>query len=182
MSSEGTMRHLFEVQVEPGMVGKIIATVREDKDVRHLEVIKSGSGHIYGVATSARCTVCREVARSNCFLASVSVESKGQARWTILGGGDSFRELTRKLEKQRIVFEVKLRKTLEDKDLLTARQEEILTIAFERGYFDFPKKTGLAKLAASTGVRASTLAEILRRGQRKILEEYLAKRSLLHED
>ena len=86
------------------------------------------------------------------------------------------------LERKKIPFQVDLRKTLEDSELLTARQEQILTIAFERGYFDFPKKLGLVELAASTGIRTSTLAEILRRGQKKILGEYLARRSLLHED
>ena len=182
MSSKGTMRHLFDIQVKPAMVQELIATIRKDRDVLDLEVIRSGSGHIYGVATSARCTVCREVAKSNCFLASVSVESKGQARWTLLGGGGFLGELTGTLEKQKIPFDVKLKKNLEDKELVTARQEQILAFAFEKGYFDFPKKVGLSELASLTGVRTSTLGEILRRGQKKILGEYLARRSLLHED
>jgi predicted DNA binding protein len=182
MSSKGTMQHLFDIQVKPESAEELVATIRKDRDVLSLEVIRSGSGHVYGAATSARCTVCREVARSNCFLASVSVESKGQARWTVLGAGDSFRQLTGALERKKIPFEVKLKKTLEDKELLTARQEQILAIAFERGYFDFPKKLGLTELAELTGIRTSTLAEILRRGQKKILGEYLAKRSLLHRE
>lgn len=182
MSSKGTMRHLFDVQVKPAMAQELIATIRKDKDVLDLEVIRSGSGHVYGVATSARCTVCREVAKSNCFLASVSVESKGRARWTVLGGGSFLGELAGALERRRIPFEVKLKKNLEDKELVTARQEQILAFAFEKGYFDFPKKVGLSELARLTGVRTSTLGEILRRGQKKILGEYLARRSLLHED
>lgn len=182
MSSKGTMQHLFDVQVRPGLAKELVKKIRGDKDVLNLEVIRSGSGHVYGAATSARCTVCRELARSNCFLDSVSVESKGLAKWIVLGAGDSFRELTKALERKKIPFEVELKKTLKDKELLTARQEQILAFAFERGYFDFPKKLGLSELAAMTGIRTSTLAEILRRGQKKILGEYLARRSLLHED
>lgn len=182
LSSKGTMKHLFDVQAKPDLTGELIEAIRRDKDVLDLEVIKSGSGHVYGSTTSARCTVCREVARSNCFLASVSVAPGGQARWTVLGSGESFRELTDALERRKILFEVKLKKTLEDKELLTARQEQVLAIAFERGYFDFPKKLGLIGLASLTGVKTSTLAEILRRGQKKVLGEYLSKRSLLHED
>jgi predicted DNA binding protein len=182
MTSKGNMRHLFDVQVKPAAVQDLIATIRKDRDVLDLEVIRSGSGHVYGVATSARCTVCREVAKSNCFLASVSVESKGQARWTVLGAGGFLGDLIGTLEKQKIPFELKLKKSLDDKELVTARQEQILTIAFEKGYFDFPKKVGLSELAGLTGIRSSTLGEILRRGQKKILGEYLARRSLLHED
>ena len=182
MSSKGTMKHLFDIQVKKELAGELVSAIRKDRDILDLEVIKSGSGHVYGSSTSSRCTVCREVARSNCFLSSVSVASKGQAKWTILGSGGSFREVTGALDRRRIPFEVTMSKTLEDKELLTARQEQILTIAFERGYFDFPKKLGLSELASMTGIRTSTLAEILRRGQKKILGEYLARRSLLHED
>jgi len=182
MSSKGTMKHLFDIQAKPDFTADLVSAIRNDKDILDLEVIRSGSGHVYGEATSARCTVCREVARSNCFLASVSIAPKGQAKWTVLGGGDSFRELTSALSRRKIPFEVTLSRTLEDKELLTARQEQILTIAFERGYFEFPKKLGLSELASLTGVKTSTLAEILRRGQKKVLGEYLARRSLLHED
>lgn len=175
------VEHLFDVQVEPGLADEVVAAIRKDRDVLGLEVMRSKGGHIYGSASSLGCTVCKEVAKSKCFLESVSINSKESAQWTILGNNDSFKELTRALEREKIPFEVKLRKALEDRDLLTTRQEQILSFAFERGYFDFPKKLGLKELAAQTGIRTSTLAEILRRGQKKILGEYLARRSLLHQ-
>jgi len=109
----------------------------------------------------------------------VDITSEG-ARWTVIGNNDSFRELLAALEKDSIPFEVKMKRNLEDTELLTGRQEQLLAIAFERGYFDFPKKVGLEELAALADVKTSTLAEILRRGQKKILGEYLSKRSLLH--
>lgn len=142
--------------------------------------MKSKGGHIYGSVSSRRCTVCKAVAKSECFLASVGISSKEGARWTVLGSGDSFTGLLRVLEREGVSFEVKEKRNLEDSDLLTSRQEQILPIAFEMGYFDFPKKAGLKELADQTGIKTSTLTEILRRGQKKILGEYLARRSLLH--
>lgn len=180
--AKDTVQHLFDIQVKPPLMADLIEAIRKDEDVSGLEVIKSENGHIYGSAASSRCTICREVAKSRCFLASVSVTSREDAQWTLLGTDSSFRELVDALDKRSIPYEVKLKKTLEDNDLLTTRQEQVLTIAFERGYFEFPKKIGLKELAAETGVRTSTLAEILRRGQKKILGEYLARRSLLHQD
>ena len=180
MPSKDTVQHLFDIQVKPGVMESLIAEMREDGDLTGLEVIRSKNGHVYGSASSARCTVCKEVARSRCFLASVSVVSKERAQWTVLGTGDSFSGLVRELDRRKISFEVKLRKELADTDLLTSRQEQILSIAFERGYFDFPKRLGLKELAVETGIRASTLDEILRRGQKKIMGEYLSRRSLLH--
>ena len=182
MPTKDTVQHLFDIQVKPDLMEDLISEMREDGDLTHLEVIRSKNGHVYGSAASSRCTVCKEVAKSRCFLTSVSVSSKERAQWTILGSDESFRELTNSLERRGIQVDVRMKKELEDNDLLTTRQEQILSIAFERGYFDFPKKKGLKELAEATGIKASTLDEILRRGQKKVLGEYLSRRALLHRD
>jgi len=180
MLPNDSVQHLFDIQVKPGLTDDLLKALRRDEDLIDIETVKSTSGHIYGSATSLRCTVCKEVAKSKCFLASVDVTSEG-ARWTVIGNNDSFRELVAALQGHAIPFEVKLKRNLEDSELLTARQEQILSLAFERGYFDFPKKVGLDELATLMEIRTSTLDEIIRRGQKKILGEYLARRSLLHQ-
>ncbi len=182
MPTSNSVQHLFDIQVKPALMEEVVNAMRKDKDLTGLEVITSKNGHVYGEASSGRCTVCKEVGKSRCFLTSVSVTSRDRAQWTIMGSDESFRGLLGALERRGIDYAVKLKKELEDTDLLTTRQEQILSIAFQRGYFDFPKKMGLKELAAETGIRTSTLAEILRRGQKKILGEYLARRSLLHRD
>jgi predicted DNA binding protein len=180
MPTADTVQHLFDVQVNPDLMDDVVRAMRRDKDLTGLEIIRSKNGHVYGSAASARCTLCKEVAKSKCFISSVSVISKDMAHWTVLGNDDSFRALSRSLRRRGIPFRVTMQKRLEDTDLLTTRQEQILSIAFEKGYFDFPKKVGLKELAAETGIKAATLAEILRRGQKKILGEYLTRRLLLH--
>ena len=177
---KGRVEHLFDIQVKPEMVQALLEDMRKDEDVVKTEVIKSDSGHIYGSVVSSRCTVCKQVAKSSCFLVSVGVVSDENARWTVLRSEDSYKELVGALEEKRTPVQVKLRRTLEDTDLLTTRQEQILAIAFERGFYDFPKRLGLRELSGQFGIRTSTLAEILRRGQKKVLGEYLARRSLLH--
>ena len=174
-----TVEHLFDIQVRPELMEALLGDLNTDRDLFNIETTKSKSGHIYGAATSLRCTVCMCVARSKCFLASVEITAQG-ARWTVIGNNESFRELVESLESQKIPLEVKLKRNLEDNELLTGRQEQILSIAFENGYYDFPKRMGLEELSSLIGVKASTLDEILRRGQKKILGEYLARRSLLH--
>jgi len=180
MLPNDSVQHLFDIQVKPGLTDDLLMALRRDKDLINIETMQSKSGHIYGSATSLRCTVCKEVAKSKCFLASVDITSQG-ANWTVIGNNDSFRELIAALERHDIPLKVRLKRNLEDNELLTARQEQILSLAFERGYFDFPKKVGLDELATLVDIRTSTLAEIIRRGQRKILGEYLARRSLLHQ-
>lgn len=54
---------------------------------------------------------------------------------------------------------------------LTARQREVLSLAWNLGYFDLPARVGLERLAAVTGLSRNTVSQHLRRGIRRILRE-----------
>jgi predicted DNA binding protein len=58
-------------------------------------------------------------------------------------------------------------------DLLTERQRECLDAALARGYFEVPRACTLAELAADLGVDKSTASETIRRGQARVLEQFL---------
>ncbi len=53
---------------------------------------------------------------------------------------------------------------------LTERQEQVLGKALEQGYFEFPRRISLTGLSELVGVRPSTLSEILRGAERRVLE------------
>jgi len=57
-----------------------------------------------------------------------------------------------------------------DQIALTARQEEVLGKALVKGYFEFPRRISLTNLSELVGVRPSTLSEILRNAERRVLE------------
>jgi predicted DNA binding protein len=65
--------------------------------------------------------------------------------------------------------ELKSSTHLTKKSMLTNRQEEIIRAAFEKGYYDYPKKTTIKKLAKIFDISPSTLNEILQRGEKKVL-------------
>ncbi|RKD93608.1 helix-turn-helix domain-containing protein [Halopiger aswanensis] len=56
-----------------------------------------------------------------------------------------------------------------DEDGLTAAQLEALELAYERGYFDEPRRATLEDLAAEVGITRQSLAGRLRRGHRNLL-------------
>ena len=56
---------------------------------------------------------------------------------------------------------------------LTARQREVLSLAWNLGYFDIPARVGLDKIASLTGMSRNTVSQHLRRGMRRILRERL---------
>jgi hypothetical protein len=97
------------------------------------------------------------------------------------------KSLMHKLENQNVTGEVVKVSKLKGEAELTARQENILQIALEKGYFEFPKRITLRQLANAVDISPATLSEILRRGQKGVLEEHfrgrpsvLGKRTFSH--
>lgn len=56
---------------------------------------------------------------------------------------------------------------------LTDRQREVLQVAFERGYYDVPRRASTAELAAELDLDDSTVSEHLQRAERNIVAAVL---------
>jgi predicted DNA binding protein len=56
--------------------------------------------------------------------------------------------------------------------VLTEKQQRILWIALQTGYFDYPRRVDSEALSRRLGISPSTLTEIIRRGTRRLLEHF----------
>lgn len=126
--------------------------------------------------TTARCEICRILTDSGVFLISAQSKDGGKVEWTlIVSEKEVLKDIFDHLKKKSVDAElIKLTK-IDDRESLTERQDKITQVAFERGYFDYPKRISLRELARMFDVSPSTLSEILRKGQRKIVLDYFKK-------
>lgn len=97
---------------------------------------------------------------------------------SFLADGGTAKQVFRLLDRMGVGWELRrraiphgLRSTDE---ILTARQKEILDLAWSLGYFDVPSRVGLRKLSDLTGLSRNTVSQHLRRGLRRILRDALA--------
>ncbi|MDD5254007.1 MAG: helix-turn-helix domain-containing protein [Candidatus Nanoarchaeia archaeon] len=60
---------------------------------------------------------------------------------------------------------------------LTPSQKRAIGLAIENGYYDFPKKTNMKKLARIVGVSAPTFCEHLSKAEKKIIPNVLSSTS-----
>ncbi len=116
------------------------------------------------------CLVALPIVQSGCILKRIDFD-EGEIIWDVICDDESFRTLMGKLEEYGVEFDL-LYKGKPSKTGMTYREEEILKYALEKGYFDYPKRIKLEEMAEHFGIASSTLSEILRRGQKKILEKY----------
>ena len=121
------------------------------------------------------CLVAYPILESGCIINKVDVEDRS-ILWDVICDDESFVRLIRELEEYDVDFEIIYKGGIGGGSDITYREEEVLKIALDKGYFDFPKKVKLEELAAYFDIAPSTLSEILRRGQKKILKKYFKER------
>ena len=181
------VQELFEVTSNADLSEKIVDYLRQDSYVYDIDIVRADRGRVIGSLKTHKCTACKTFAEANCFLSSATSKPDGKLEWAVLGNDTMVKSLMQGLEDQKVTGEVVRVSKLKEEEELTARQEEILQIALEKGYFEFPKKITLRQLAKVLDVSPATLTEILRRGQKKVLEEHfrgrpsmLGKRTFSH--
>ncbi len=96
------------------------------------------------------------------------------ASWKFIARKTSdFRQVLSKLSREGIETRIEDVAPLEHKATLTGRQKEIMATAVSQGYFEFPRKISLTGLSELVGVKPSTLSEILRSAERRIMSTAL---------
>lgn len=121
------------------------------------------------------CFIALPILESGCIITSVEIK-EDSVLWQVICDDDDFLALIEKLESLKVEFEIAYKGRPEGRSEITFREEEVLKFAYDKGYFDFPKRIKLEEIAAHFGIAPSTLSEILRRGQKKILEKYFKER------
>jgi len=172
----GGVHELFEISAPPEHIQSLLKDMRKDPYVYQVDAIETKKGLVIGSLKTHKCTACRSFATSECFLVSAKSTSDGLVEWKVLSSGNGLKKLLDNLESGGVDAKIHSIVELKDESALTKRQEEILQIALEKGYFDYPKKIHIAEFAKLLGISKPTLSEILRRGQKKILAEHFSGR------
>ncbi|OGS48840.1 MAG: hypothetical protein A3K68_06870 [Euryarchaeota archaeon RBG_16_68_13] len=163
------------VEIDPGTSDPeaIVADLKKDLYVEDVETIVPKKGKILANLTVRECHACQSLAESDCFLTEATATGEGGLEWRILAPRKTAVErLVSHLRKRGLEIEVVSVKTVRAGGVLTNRQEQVISLAYRLGYFEFPKKVNLTQLAKKLGVSKSTLSEILRAGEAKILHVY----------
>lgn len=168
------VQDLAEISTSEEYLNKVVEDIRRNPMVSSVDVSLVEKDRAFALVSTLECLACRALVGSDCFL--TYAEARGEKiEWTVVfPEKEALRELLKKLQK----YEVKVLKIskIEDREVLTSRQEEIIRIAFEKGYFDYPKRISIRELAKIFNVSISTLSEILRAGQKKIMDSYFKEK------
>lgn len=170
----GFTQNFVELASERTTADELLSRVPKYPGVLKSDLSKVGNNRVMGTVTTRGCPVCSTFAGVDCFLVSASTREGGKMEWTVSMSGDSrFNALCKRLEHRKVHYSILEMSHHMQKKQITSRQEEFVRIAFDLGYFEYPKRINLEDLSAKLGISIGTLSEILRRGERHILSKYL---------
>lgn len=169
-------RSLIEIDRNDEEAERMIEEIKEHPDICKIDLFPYEDGRILGTVTTTRCVACRLLTGSDCFLVNATSRSGGWVEWDLVSSTeDALSSLIGKLEESGCAVQILKKAELNKSSLLTKRQEEIVRIAFEMGYYDQPRKKTLREISKIFGISHSTLSEIMQRGERKIVRQHLEK-------
>lgn len=141
--------------------------------VEQVDLSPLKKGIAFGIVKTNQCGICTGLHETDCFLTSYSSKSKGEIEWKLVGPDEhSIQRVIDDLKKTGTEIKLVSKIHLDPSALLTARQELIIEVAYKRGYFEYPKRIKMDELARIFDVSRSTMSEILRKGQQRIIGNY----------
>lgn len=170
-----------------GPGGVLRLRVEEEPDGHHLdenEVIEwweqvsdDGVGHVYLFEAGIPDPVDSDSADERYPLAEdVNVTNQGISV-TYTGSQDRIRNEVAAFDAAGVDFTLKQLRSYQAKetgvDSLTHRQQELIELAFDQGYYDVPRVTTTNELADAVGLDDSTVSEHLRRAERNLIASSL---------
>ena len=170
---EGKGWGVVTLKGEDKEIDEAIAEIRNHKSVGIVTIQSRSLKEATIVVDVIHCPVCEVLITSKAFLVfPVDIED-GWMRWLLITENEVIGEIIEELSGLNIETNLERITFLGVKGILTDRQEEVLRVAFESGYFDFPRKIESTDLAEKIGISGSTLSEIFRAAERRVFSEYL---------
>ena len=167
-------RGLLQIEGTKIEVEETIERIERHPDIEKVEKSALKEGGMILTVTTRKCHACRALATSECFLLSSTSTEDGDLLWRIIAPNDeAVTDLVNELEDKGTTVRFMSITPIDHKEILTSRQLDIIKKAFHDGYYDIPKSTNIQKLAKQFKISPSTLAEILQRGEKKIIGLFL---------
>lgn len=173
-ATRNSVKHL--VELDPNEVKKV---KNPPIELRELGFSSKREAKVSIWLESKGCEVCNTILSCDAFLVSgKSVESSKIMYSFMVPDFEAYQKIVSTLESAGFrVTVLKMRKFEPQRVFLTVKQEKIFWLAFKGGFFEYPRKINMVKLATKLGISPSTLSEIIRRGMRRLLEHHFENKT-----
>jgi predicted DNA binding protein len=176
-NERSVVTHFVDMLSEKSAATLLVREIAKIPDVTGTDLAIIGANRIVGTVTSNDCVTCSVIMESNLvyFIGPAVTGEDCSISYKIFMSGDAIPRFLQALHLRGIDYKVAEISKLTPTRALTSKQEKVLKTALELGYYEYPKRASTEDLSKALGVATSTVSEILRRAERKIITEYFGE-------
>lgn len=169
----GASQDLLEIAGTRTEVEAFLDDLRTRRRVHAADLMQLGQDRTLALLTIPNCTAACEAVGENAFLVAHETNGGGTFRWRLLlADSEGLDAVIAGLRRMRCGIRLVRVRRLRASEILSSRQEAVVRVAWQLGYYEFPRKIRLTELAARVGVSKAALSQALRRGEGKIVARH----------
>ncbi len=173
----GRLLRVIDLRAPPHSFPSILREVRGHSGGSVVTIERVGTAHYVVWVETAMPVGCRAILGSKGYCETCPAISAGdnRGRWiVVLPSPRAATELVRRLSSRKRALVTVARVGPQRMNAsLTARQFSALTLANHEGFYEFPRRVNLSRLATMFGVRPATMSQILRAAEEKVLAKFI---------
>ncbi len=167
---------LFRIRGIEGNTASAIEEIQLRDDITSIDAVERNDGQVVGSVAMKEFWPVWAIVDCGCFLESAWSEGDGKVNFRILSGSEgSLPKLIKMISSKGMGIEIERIAPTSDQSHITRKQEKLVRLALERGFFDYPRRITLEQLATLSDMSISTVSETLKRGEKNILKQYFQK-------
>jgi len=169
--------HFVDITSDKVHADELSRFLRNSSGVIESDVATVGSNRVLGAVTSNNCMVCALImdSKTGYFVGPAVTERDCQMSYKLFMSGDDIPRFLEALHTEGIPYRISEISKVSPERTLTSKQERVLKSALELGYYDYPKRASTEDLSNALGVSPSTVSEILRRAEKRIISGFFEK-------
>lgn len=170
----GTATGLIEIEGDDAL--QALAQANQSEDITAVELLWKNENETVVQVETDNPLLLLPASRAGVPLRTPFVISDGIASWEVFSSRSKLSQLADEFDELGIEYDIESIREIDavERDtVLTPRQWEVLSAAFEAGYYDTPRETSLTQVAESLDVAKSTCSDVLHRSEGKIIEQYM---------
>jgi predicted DNA binding protein len=173
-NSDENVTHFVEITSDKTNAEELKKQLRRYNDITGSDIAAVGANRLVGAITSNDCIVCSLIIRSQTgyFIGPAATEKDCQMTYKLFMNGEGIPKFLQSLHDRGIVYKIADIAKMSTSRALTSKQERVLKSALELGYYEYPKKISTEDLSKVVGLAPSTISEILRRAEKRIISGY----------
>ncbi|HPP44214.1 MAG TPA: helix-turn-helix domain-containing protein [Methanomassiliicoccaceae archaeon] len=168
---------LFTISSADVELGDAISTIRRCRDVTAVDASQRKNGQIVGSVVMSDCWIIWDILAAGCFLELAWSSGDGKANFKLFAGSEgSFPHIIKAISSRRVELDIIRIVQSEDRPMVSRKQEKLVRLALDKGYYDYPRRVEVRELARLAGMSSSATFEMLKRGEKNIIRHYFERR------